>query len=115
MVGTISELSGGGTSIVSSLVDPLTDPSAYDPRDNLGGNATFIKMGNSILGIIQTIGTLLAVVMLMSLGIKYMLGSTSEKAAYKQSMIPYLVGAIMLFTIPNIMKIVYDLVTAIDF
>lgn len=42
-----------------------------------------------------------------------MIGSTQDKASYKQSMIPYLVGAIMLFTIPTLVDIVYDLVKQI--
>lgn len=33
----------------------------------------------------------------MILGIKYMLGSTEQKATYKKSMLPYLVGAVLLF------------------
>jgi len=70
-----------------------------------------IQMGNlasragTVLGIIQTIGSVLAVVMLIIIGIKYMLGSIEEKAEYKKTLIPYLIGAFLVFTgtlIPNI-------------
>lgn len=54
-------------------------------------------MGNTVLGIIHTIGVLVAVGVLMILAIKYMLGSTEQRATYKKSMLPYLVGAILLF------------------
>ena len=33
----------------------------------------------------------------MILGIKYMTGSAEEKAEYKKTMVPYLVGAVILF------------------
>lgn len=59
-------------------------------------------IGNSILGIIQVIGTVVAVGILMVLGIKYMMGSAEEKAEYKKTMIPYLIGAILLFAAVNI-------------
>lgn len=57
---------------------------------------------NNILGIIQVIGTVVAVGVLMVLGIKYMMGSAEEKAEYKKTMIPYLIGAILLFAAVNI-------------
>lgn len=46
----------------------------------------------------------------MLLGIKYMLGSTDEKASYKKSMLPYLIGSIMLFGAVNITGLLYDII-----
>ena len=54
-------------------------------------------VGNKIATILRAIGTVLLVVVLMVLGIKYMLGSAEEKAEYKKTMIPYLIGAILVF------------------
>lgn len=86
--------------------------------DNIGGvniNPTtnqapkeLTKMGNNIIGIIQVIGSLIAVAMVLVIGIKYMMGSAEEKAAYKKTMIPYLIGAILLFIGVNVVKIVAD-------
>ena len=36
------------------------------------------------------------------------MGSAEEKAAYKKTMIPYLIGAILLFIGVNVVKIVAD-------
>ena len=55
------------------------------------------KIGNQLIGIITTVGVVVAVIILLVLGIKYMMGSASEKAEYKKTMIPYLVGAILIF------------------
>ena len=53
-----------------------------------------------------TIGIIVAVVVLLVLGIKYMMGSASEKAEYKKTMIPYLVGALLIFGASAIAKAV---------
>ena len=67
------------------------------------------ELGNSILGLIQVIGTFASVGILMVLGIKYMVGSVEEKASYKKTMLPYLVGAIILFSAVNLTAVIYDL------
>lgn len=65
-----------------------------------------VSIGNQIIGIITTVGVVVAVVVLLVLGIKYMMGSASEKAEYKKTMIPYLVGAILIFGASAITKVV---------
>jgi len=42
----------------------------------------------------------------MILGLKYMLGSTEERASYKKSMIPYIVGAVLLFAAVSLTSLV---------
>ena len=70
-------------------------------------------IGNTILGIIQVIGTVIAVGVLMVLGIKYMMGSAEEKAEYKKTMIPYLIGAVLLFAAVNIASYVVNIAETI--
>lgn len=62
-----------------------------------GADKTIQNIGSTILSIITGVGMVLAVVLVAVLGIKYMMGSTEEKAEYKKSMIPYLVGAVLVF------------------
>lgn len=71
------------------------------------------NLGNNILGIIQVVGTIIAVGVLMVIGIKYMMGSAEEKAEYKKTMLPYLIGAVILFAAVNIAKYVVDVATTI--
>lgn len=73
-----------------------------------------VNIGNKIIGIITTVGVVVAVVILLVLGIKYMMGSASEKAEYKKTMIPYLVGAILIFGASAITKVVVGLASGID-
>lgn len=65
--------------------------------DDTGADTTIESIGSTILSIVTGVGMVLAVVLVAILGIKYMMGSTEEKAEYKKSMIPYLVGAILVF------------------
>lgn len=74
---------------------------------------TAFEMGGTIVNVLSTVGTVVAVVGIMILGIKYMMGSVEEKAEYKKTMIPYLVGCIFIFCIPKIVSIIYSIVTEI--
>ncbi len=64
-------------------------------------------MGNNTLGIIRMVGVVLSVLMLIVIGIKYMLGSTEEKADYKKSLLPYVIGAAIVFTGSVVPDIIY--------
>lgn len=86
--------------------DVLTDLNTYKPTDLEGEPAHRIEIvASRILTIITNIGVAVSVIMLATLGIKYMLGSVEEKAEYKQSLIPYVVGAFILFGITGFVKI----------
>lgn len=65
--------------------------------------------GNTMITIITTVGIVISVVMLIVIGIKYMVGSTSEKAEYKKSLMPYVIGAGILFSASSIAQIIYNL------
>ena len=64
--------------------------------------------GGKIVGIIQVTGTIISIGMLIILGIKYVLGSVEEKAEYKKSMLPYLIGSILIFGFSTLTQIIYE-------
>lgn len=95
-----------------ALVDPIQNPEEYKPSENPTSNNTqLIQRGNLIIGVIQLLGSAISVITLMILGIRYMLAGVQEKALYKETMGPYLIGAIMVFAIPNIIAVIYDFIT----
>lgn len=67
--------------------------------------------GGKILSAVTTAGIVLSVIVLAALGIKYMLGSAEEKAEYKKTLMPYLVGAALIFGASAIANIVYNFMT----
>lgn len=68
------------------------------------------KAGNVIVTLIATVGSLLSVIMLVILGIRYMGASVEEKAIYKKTLTPYAIGAVLVFAASTIASIAYDLV-----
>ena len=72
------------------------------------GTTTMLNVGNRVISIIRVVGIVISVGVLMVLGIKYMMGSAEEKAEYKKTMIPYLIGAVILFAAAIFAKTIYD-------
>lgn len=100
---------------VQAIKDPLKDPNSYDnvTKTPNNDNGALMTMGGKVLGIINTVGIVLSVIVLMVIGIKYMTGSIEEKAEYKKTMTGYVIGAIMLFGITTIANILYKIGTSI--
>ena len=73
-----------------------------------------VKIGNTIINTIGVIGAITSVLALILMGLKYMMGSVSEKAEYKKTMIPYLVGVLIFFTITQFLVVIFNLVDQID-
>lgn len=69
------------------------------------------NMASTIVGALTTIGVVVAIVGIIVLGLKYMMGSVEEKASYKKTMVPYLIGCILIFSISTIVSIIYNLVS----
>lgn len=84
-------------------------------NQNLNGNADsqITKVGGNIVNIIQIVGIVVAVIVLLVIGINYMIGSASEKAEYKKTMILYVVGAVLVFAGTSLVKVIYSLATAV--
>jgi len=66
-----------------------------------------------LLGALQVIGTIVSIIVLIVLGMKYMVGSASEKAEYKKSMIPYLIGAVLLFSGTVLPGLIYKIISGL--
>ncbi|MBE5819840.1 MAG: hypothetical protein E7310_03360 [Clostridiales bacterium] len=71
------------------------------------GTDNIQTFGNRLVGILQVIGIIASVAILIVLGIKYMMGSAEEKAEYKKTMIPYLIGAVLIFAASALAQTVF--------
>ncbi len=91
------------------------DPNDFKPNDinNIdAGNA--VKLGEKIVGGITAVGTVVAVVTTMGMGIKYMVGSIEERAEYKKSMMPMFIGMMLLFGVSWLIKLIFDIMSNIS-
>ena len=57
-------------------------------------------------GILNTVGTIIAVGTLMIIGIRYMMAAPEEKADIKARSIPFAIGAVILFGAVNIVSLI---------
>lgn len=96
-------------SYAGSIFDPVINPDGYDPG-TIQQSSELNGIANTVLGLIYYIGVFISVGMLMVIGIKYMTGSVEEKVQYKETMVPYVIGAVLLFGGINILKIIYNVV-----
>ena len=115
------ELGGGKVAldIVKELREPIEDEIRDRERiENLdywkpsfnGENTKFNSIIGKLVGALQTIGSIISVAALAILGIKYMISSVEEKAKYKETMIAYVIGCLLVFGISNVTSIIYNLV-----
>lgn len=97
--------------ICTIYADEIVDPSKYKPT--VGENDQLNTATGTILGSIRVIGSIVSVVCVMIIGIKYMVSSSEGRASYKKQAVPYLIGAALTFAGCNILKIVYDAVNGL--
>jgi len=90
----------------NTFVDATENPDYFKPSDvnDMQGVDELKNKIGIILTVITNIGMIVSVLMPAILGVKYMLGSIEEKAEFKKDMVPYLIGAVLLFSICTIIK-----------
>lgn len=92
------------TDVLNDMINKNTSTNTTDGLTSLGGN---------IVAIVQVVGIVIAVIVILVIGIKYLVASPEGKAEYKKTMIPYLVGAVLIFAGTTIVNVVYQVVTGL--
>ena len=98
---------------VFAAVQGVSDPSRLT-GETVSGTDKITSLGNQIITILTIVGTVVSVVVLIVLGIKYMMGSAEEKAEYKKTMMPYVIGAALIFAASAIAGILYNFLSNIS-
>lgn len=105
--------------LVTSIAGTVFADSTTDVLDKLKGDgkveiSSLTTVGNNVVTIINVVGIVIAVIILLIIGIKYMIGSASEKAEYKKTMIPYIVGAVLIFAGTSLVRVIYSLANSVS-
>lgn len=74
-----------------------------------GGIGDAAIIGGNIVNWIWGISIVVAVVVVMITGLKFIVGSTQEKAEYKKSLIPLVVGVLILVFATTIVKVLFGM------
>ena len=95
--------------------NPTTiNPDDWKPDDlNTSDVQEIVDTSKVIVDIIRAVGIIVTVVVIIVMGIKYMLGSIEERAEYKKSMLPYLLGVFIFFCLSQILAIIINFSTEI--
>lgn len=92
-----------------AISDVTQNPGGWIPTDDdEGGDILNQKMG-PVLKIIRNAGVIISVLTLSVIALKIMFSSVEGKADYKQKLLPWVVGAFMVFSMTTIPSLVYDL------
>lgn len=67
-----------------------------------------------ILGTVQVIGSIVSVVALCIIGIRYMISSVEEKAELKGVLLYYVIGAVLVFATTTIVSVAYNVISNLD-
>lgn len=87
------------------------NPDDYDPSKNpltVEESKEVTSKVGIILGAIRNISVVTAVIIVMIIGLKYILGSVEEKANYKTTMLPYIIGCVMAVAGTTIVSFIYN-------
>ena len=87
----------------------------YDGMDTdipLGGDASYSSkaMTEKLVGVLQVGGSIISVIALIIIGIKYMISSIEEKAQMKGVIGYYIIGCILVFATTNVVSLFYNII-----
>lgn len=92
-------LAADSSSIISKI-----DTEGKKPVSDAEG---VIKIAGNVVAWIRTLAAIAAVVIISILGIKYMIGSTEERAEYKKSFMPLIIGIVVVVAAAQIATMIF--------
>lgn len=93
---------------MSTLISSMKDSGTMANTDSRIGNVI-----NNVIGLLQMVGSGIALIVITLLGMKYILASPSEKADVKKAIMPIIIGCILLFGAVNLMAAVANFASII--
>ena len=90
------------------------DDFVSDGADSHPININDLKpMSDTIYNVLLVLAVVVAVIIGLAIGIKFMTGSVSEKAQVKETLIPYIAGCVVIFGSFAIWKLVVEILSSI--
>ena len=94
--------------IIQNSVFAQIDTNQYKPGPINEGDNYYVVAGK-ILEIVTNVGIIVATIALVIIGIQTMLGSIEEKAKYKEKVLPYVIGAVLICSVSIVVKVLVSL------
>lgn len=90
-----------------TLIDDINTKGQVD-SDNSGA---LVAAAGKVVSLIRTFAVIAGVVIIVFLGVKFMMGSVEEKAEYKKSFIPLIVGIVVVMAASQIATMLFGIIT----
>ena len=100
--------------LISILTKVYADiePSDYKPGVITTEEVTSLKdKVGIILGAVRNFSVVVAVISLMVIGLKFIFGSLEEKANYKASLMPYVIGCVVTVAGTTLVSFIYNAIS----
>lgn len=78
-------------------------------KPTYGDSTGLTEKASKIMGLIRNVAIIASVIIIMILGVKYMLGSVEEKADYKKSFMPLIIGIILVVSATTIASFIFNM------
>ncbi len=106
---TLSTMMYSTMALAAGEVKTGVNPNEFSMKTETNAANTVKNFGENMLGIVSTAASVLAVIILIILGVKYMMGSAEEKAEYKKTLLPYVIGAVFVFGAGLIASVIFGI------
>lgn len=102
-----------GTSASSGAT--TINPEDFRPGDLTDSDtAVAFQSAGVIVNAIINVGLVISIVMFMVLGMKYMIGSIEERAEYKKTLMPMVIGTLMIFISGKIVSTIWNIMSQVN-
>lgn len=99
------------TIILITSVDATSVLNQIKPETRTTIGKTTQSVAKTVIGYITVIAIGISIVMLIALAIKYMTASPDARAEYKQTLIKYGIGVLIIFTASTLANVIADVVS----
>lgn len=95
--------------ITALAVAPVFATGVMSQMTGDGDTGNIGEIGNNIFTIVQAVAVVVAIIMLVVLGIRYVSAPVGEKAEVKKQIVPYVVGVLFIFSAVGIIQLISGL------
>ena len=91
---------------LSNISFSISDPNSFEPTTGYSDDTSELeRIVGIVLQVIRVVAVIFSVVGISIIGFKIMLGSIEEKSEYKQKLIPFIIGGVLVFGAVSLVKI----------
>lgn len=85
------------------------NPDEYKTSLSYGDASDIFSKGGKVLKILRNIAAIVSVVTISIIGLRYMFGSVDQRAEYKETMRPVIIGCILVASLSTILTIIQSI------